>query len=624
MALGIGTGRGAEAAPLDADTAAVVERHLAVHVSAAPRVEIPAGDARFIVHRVELPPGLRGLDARAVEARVTRVAAPRGVVVHGWADRMQIEGGVATWVVLIHVEPGLQPGLGAGGDVRYDLNFIERRGLGNSLHRQTVTTQVDVVAPTFTEQGLARDFAGYRQHRARALRAAERMRAIRYELRFEDQGPIPPTGRLKERGLAIVQAFLQSRHRAFVAERRLDQARRFGTGEVRELAAVYWQNRDRRDDALADVPNIPLVAPPGPETSQPTEEGVLAPIATYTPGTDRPEPSTGASGSVDPAHGGASTDGAQRERASEPVTEATGSPRTEPDAELRAPAERAPSKTWPAHRRPLTLDDPNIAFGGGARFIYAEARVRESATAAAVFYFAQAALTKNLGVEATVPTQYVSLDDVDAESVYTNGNPLLAVKYRFHLPAWGGNRPALTARARVGFPFSPPSKLRPSDFFAEDLTQQVYFVDTYAFLADFWDTGVGASWAWDLGPLSFDAQLYFDYFLPLDDEETGLFAVAYGGAVGYAPVPWISGWAEARATSLLTGFSRSEAVAYFGLRGRFWRVFEPAAFVGIPVGSIAETSSVQIGAELRLSHDVLAGSESDRGAPRPIDAGGRR
>lgn len=112
------------------------------------------------------------------------------------------------------------------------------------------------------------------------------------------------------------------------------------------------------------------------------------------------------------------------------------------------------------------------------------------------------------------------------------------------------------------------------------------------------------------------AQLYLDYLFPLDEDERDLVALAYGAGVGYAPVEWIAAWVEGRATSLLTGFSRTELVAYAGARTRLWDWFEPAVFVGLPVGSIADTSSVQLGAEVRVAWDRLGGARASS-ADRP-------
>jgi hypothetical protein len=626
LGCGLASGAAAMAAPASAtspEARAAIEAHVAPTTPAGPRLELAAGDTRFVVHRVVLPDALRGLDPQSVEARVTGVRTPSSVVVHTRADRFVVHEGVATWVVPIHVVVGAA----RGGDVRYDLNLIEREGLGNSIHRRTVRTHAVVVAPVFTRVGLARDFAGYRMHRARARRFAERLKTARLGLDLRDDGHIPPTGSLGAKGVELLSSFIRHRHRMHAAARHLDQARRTAPPDLRELAAQYWKHRNAPRAELGDLPAIPLAAEPKPaaepSSRDPNDDGVLAPITTYAPGSDRvreapdPAPPTPDPPGATPSRSEPAAASARNATPRSPVTESFGRDDEGPDAELRREGRQPEGRAGvPAQRRGLTLDDPNIGFGGSARFTWAEARVRETATAAAVFFFAQAALTKRLGLEVTVPTQYVSLHDIEAESVYANGNPLVAAKYRLHLPAWAGRRPALTLRARLGIPWSPPSKLRPSDFLAEDLTRQVHFVDTWAFLPDYWNTGIGGSLAWELGPVSMQTQLYLDYLFPLDEDERDLVALAYGAGAGYAPVEWITGWVEGRATSLLSGFSRTELVAYAGARARLWGWFEPAVFVGLPVGSIADTSSVQLGAEVRVAWDLLD-AERSSSAERP-------
>lgn len=609
-------------AQLSDEVLAAIEARVAPTVPASPTLELAAGDTRFVVHRAALPPRLRDLDLDDVEAHVYAVRTPRTVVVHPRADRLAVRDGVLVWVVPIHAAVTAD----AGGDVEYELDLMERRGLGDSLLRMSARTRVEVIATRqLTRSDLARDFAGYRRHRARARAAAKRLGAVGVRVSLEEDGPLPPTTTLRARGLALLRGFISDRYRMHAAARHLQHARRFAAPELQALAGSFWRQRYAPRARLGALAQIPLLPPdgakpepgPGPEppaasTSEPAEDGVLEPLATFTPGSERPEvaededpfrPPAPEPPPPDPEE--ASATGASP--GVPPVTEATGRPGREADTELRrAAAGDDEPETIPNQRRGLTLDDPNVGFGGSVRFTWAEARVRESATTAALFFFTQAALTRDLGVEVTVPTQYVSLHDIDAESVYANGNPLLAAKYRFHLPAWAGSAPALTIRARLGVPWSPPSKLRPSDFLAEDLSRQVHFVDTWAFLPDFWDVGAGASLSWGFEGLTLQSQLYLDYLFPLDEAERDLVALSYGAGVGYAPWRWISGWVEARATSLLTGFSRTEMVAYAGARARLWDLLEPAVFVGVPVGSIADTSSVQLGAELRIAYDRAA------------------
>lgn len=610
---------GAAAAQSSPAELEAIEERLVSIVPSRPELEVERGGTRFVEHRVRLPASLRDLTEAEVEPRVTGISTPRSVGVAPQPDLFALRDGVMRWLVVLHVAPDAAPGESVA--VRYELNLIERGGIGNSRARSMVRAQVRVTEARVQPRDLALDFAGHRRHRARAAQIARRMASVGFRLDLDESASIPSMDRLKPKGVALVRQFVRERHRMNVAARHLAAARRASDPELREIAEAYWRNRDRPPSAWRGVPEISLLedpADPTPKSSE-TDEGVLAPIATYTPGTDRPDPPP-----ASPAPSGPSEDEAPTEaERPPPVTGGAGASVADPDAELRRERAGEAAPTLPAYRRGLTLADPNIAFGGSVRLVWAEATVREKALAAAIFYQAQAALTRDLGVEVTVPTQLVSLRDVNAEGVYTNGNPLVALKYRFHLPRWGRRRPALTARARLGVPFSPPSKLPPSDITAEEFTQQVYFVDTWAFLADYWTTGIGASLGWAHRFVSVSAELHLDYHAPLDEDDLGLFTVSYGAGVGLSPVEWITGWAEARATSLVTGLARTEMMAYLGARSRFFGAFEPGAYLGVPIGSIADASSLHVGVDVRISFDREARAGRRRLSAPNAPRGGR-
>ena len=61
---------------------------------------------------------------------------------------------------------------------------------------------------------------------------------------------------------------------------------------------------------------------------------------------------------------------------------------------------------------------------------------------------------------------------------------------------------------------------------------------------------------------------------------------------------------EARGTTLISGPVRNEWFLNVGARGRLMGLLEPALWIGIPIGSISRTSSIQLGAEIRVSYDV--------------------
>ncbi len=571
-------------AAVDPELMQAIDARLEQRVAAAPSIAIPAGDTLFVVHEVPAPREARSLSD--YEARLTGVVSPRGARVHPRADSVRAaRNGRMRWVVVVHAEPGSS----GKGTLKYELNLVERKGMGNSVFRNAFRSELTITRREASEQDLVRDFTGYRIYRARAIRSLKALRKLGLRVKLDEDEPIPPTGRLRPEDLALLTRFEQSRTRMWVAYRHLDQSRRFGRTDEKAIASAYWPNLNRPKSEWAGMPAIALeVTPPPPDQplSRESEAGILAPIATYEPGSEGP-----------------ATPNASRGPTPDEVL--PGEAERRPEARVEAEPTRAPqSDRLPSYRRGLVLDDPNVGFGGGARFFFADAQTDERASTMALFYFAQAAATSDLGIEFTVPTQFVSLTDIDADNVYAAGNPLLAVKYRFHLPPLEGRRPALLAKMRFGMPISPPHKLRPSDFTAEQFTQPVYFVDTYAFLADYYDVGLGSSFVWSHGMLYVAAQLFLDYYIPLDSENQDLLALGYGASVGVLPWSWLGAFAEARATSLLTGLSRTEMVGYFGLRGVFWKVFQPAAFVGIPAGSIADVSTVQVGFELQATYDV--------------------
>ena len=41
-----------------------------------------------------------------------------------------------------------------------------------------------------------------------------------------------------------------------------------------------------------------------------------------------------------------------------------------------------------------------------------------------------------------------------------------------------------------------------------------------------------------------------------------------------------------------------------GVRGRLMELLEPALWIGIPIGSISRSTSVTVGAEIRVNYDI--------------------
>ncbi|MEL6188127.1 MAG: hypothetical protein AAFU79_26175, partial [Myxococcota bacterium] len=67
------------------------------------------------------------------------------------------------------------------------------------------------------------------------------------------------------------------------------------------------------------------------------------------------------------------------------------------------------------------------------------------------------------------------------------------------------------------------------------------------------------------------------------------------------------------------GPARTELQVYGGVRSRLFDFVEPALWVGYPIGSAAEVTGLQVGAELRFSYDVraiieLGGQRRDTGS----------
>lgn len=597
-------------ADLDPELERAIDARLEHRVPATPSLRLAPGDTLLVEHTFTVDAArLGGRAVTGVEAIVVDAVTPVGVTVDDRADAITWKARGAALqvraVVAVHADPVRM----AGGPVRYSVALIERKGLGNTLTKAPFRARVQRVPARVTPTELARDFYGYRLYRNRALR--KRAVLARQGLRVGLSGRVPALARASPRTVLAVREFERDRRRMAIALRHLEAARRSGQPELARQATRYLDNRDRPQRDWVDVPDVPLLAPartepeapeaePEPEfseTSEPDESGVLEPITTYQPGTEGP-----------------------REPQSEPEPQLQRPPPLDPviiDSSEERKADRSVSATLPGEFREedlpnvprgLRLEDPNVGFGGGARFVWAETELQESATSAAVFYFAQAALTRRLGLEATLPSQFVDLDGIRSESVYAAGNPMFALKYRFFLPEVEGRKPVLTLRARYAFPLAPPHKLRPTDITAETFTQQAFVVDTWAFLPEHHDLGVGTSFGWQVGWFTVSGQLHVDLFVPTEDTGLGeFFTLGWGMGVGALPFgDQVGGFAELRGVTFLRGTGRTEALTDIGIRGYLFDWLEPAVFLGLPIGSVAGRTSPQLGIELRIQSDAVA------------------
>lgn len=624
----------AEARPLSPAELAVVEARLARVEPSGAKHSLAAGDTVVLERAVDVKGGRITGPATDYEGLVTGVVSVEGVVVHPRVDSVRLEpspsGTKVVFRYVIHADPDAR----GGGRVKLTLSLVERRGLANLLAKQEVTHWVAVVNADPSPRDLAASFHGYRhfaalaqQDRALLARAGVQV-SLREDVRF------PPLNRASPKVTAKVFEFIQHQHRLWAAHRQLVAASQSRNPEVANAGRAYLSALDAPDEGLSGLPAVSLVesaAPPPPREAPVTR---LEPTASEPVGDVGGGPAGAGGDTLSPVSSYDSTGDSDPEdtlpsrRATEELSPEERAPPPAPAAPAPAPkpAEEEPEDPAlveltddpfadggvrryiriPSYNRGLVLDDPNIAHGGAFRMAWANAQVRVPAVASAFFFEAQFALTRSIGVELTVPTQFVDVDVEGARSVYGLGNPLLAAKWRLFLPDVLGRRPALTLRARVGIPLSPLHSVPPS-WVAEDFTREAHFADTYAFFLEKTDVGLGASVAWQYKLFYLGAQLYTDYFIPVSDalDRSHFLTFNYGLSLGALPFGDLVGfYAEARATSLLAGPGRTEFFTYFGARARLFEHLEPAVWVAVPLGSVRNASPYQIGAELRFSYDL--------------------
>ncbi len=625
----------AGARPLTPEEKKVVGQRLARVGNARDELTIEEGDTLFVVHRVRLPAGKLTGQASDYVPIVDGVVGPRGISVDERVDQVTVRpsrrGGVD---VSFRYAVSVAPGTRRGGRIQLKLKLIERKGIGDLKLQVAMGHLIKVRRPKPSAVDVTADFHGYRIYKKLAAERIQELAAQRIAgLQLKAGDPLPPLNTLSPAQVEQVFEFDRWRRRLWIAYRHLVTASKVGDRSVSSLAQRYLSQLDEPDASLAGLPDVPLVPGAAPivgqaavETLAPTAEGPAAPPPT--PPSPSPPPSGGSGGGtgdvvvLQPLGEGGDSG---RPPASPPPrrpTEDLSEP--PPAAPIRAPdrddptaaveaiggrrettAPESNTERLPPHPRFLSLEDPNISYGGSVRAIYAEVVTSAKARVPALFVGAQAGLTDDLGVELSVPIALVDLDVAEARNVVKVGNPLLTAKYRLRLPEVMERRPALTLGARWAIPVSPLSGVPPTSYDAEDFSRPAYFADPWAFLLERNGFGLVTATSWELGILHLGGQVSFDYFIPVDGATgANLPILGFGAGAGVHPFgPVIGAYAELRGTSVLVGPGRTELFAYLGARAEIaW--LEPALWVALPIGSVGAVGSLQFGAELRIAYDL--------------------
>ena len=640
--------------PLTPQEQRAIEQRIAPERPSKPKLSLTEGDTVFFKHTIVLKAGrLRGSVAD-YEGLVTGIVSPSGVVVHPRLDSFQLDTRGAQHKVHVVYAMHVTPGTSNGGRVQMTLSVVERKGLANVIAKQRMTHWVSVQQKVPSQRDLRADFEGYRRFAvsARADRKTLARRGVKVS--FKDNGRMPALNRAGAKTALRAYRFDQVRRRMWAAQRHLVTATRSPNRDIAKSAKIYLANLDTPTAQLKGLPSVSLVetappppppkATPGPvETLEPVSSqaasgstsggspDALAPVASYDPNSEQREPTSSLPPSRTPRPDPPPSAAAE---APPPAPNPTGNAsEPDPDGVVSERSDDILSSNGvrryiriPSYNRGLVLDDVNIAHGAAFRTAWAHnVKVRENAIASAFFFEAQAAITRSVGIELTVPVEYVNVDQDRARSVFAMGNPLIAGKWRLYLPEVKGRQPALTLRTRFGLPISPLHPIKPTSLglpAAEDFSREAHFADTYAFFLEKANVGLGASMAWRWNILRLGAQLYTDYFIPLGsaEDQTDFMTLNWGASVGAFPWGDIVGFfAEARAVSLFAGPGRTEFFTYLGARGRLAKMFEPALWITLPLGSVRNANTFQIGAELRFSYDVYdvvdPGGESRRDVP---------
>ena len=564
--------------------------------------------------------------------------SPKGVEVHRRVHDFELRrvGSEVEvrFIYAMHIDPGTL----TGGEVRLTLRLVERLGLANTVVQKNIKHKLRIASSKPSEREIAADFYGYRFYRRLAQRRSKALAKNGVRLSMKDQDRLPPLDRAPPKVAAQVLQFDRERRLFWVAHRHLIAAMRHPDPATQKLAQAYLRNLEKPRRQWQGVPSIGLVDRSSPPPASPRTGISDGAVTRLEPDSEQPINT--------PAPRRRSRPGPNQPQRLEPSTEyELGTeripPPPPPPAPPPAPAPPPPPPKLetvdedpdaviyeddpfgerslrrftriPSYYRSLVLEDPNIGFGGAVRAAIASVETRESADTVAIFYSAQAAITRDLGLELTIPTQYLDITsfpgDRNPPAQYEIGNPLVAVKYRFQLPKVQGRHPAFVLKARWGIPFSRLHRVPATGLIVEDFTREVNFADTYAFFLENHDIGLGGNFVWQWRWLYTGVQLFGDLFIPVGSasQDTVFSAISYGATVGALPFGDLVGFfVEGRGTSLLLGGGRNEFFTYLGARGRFLDMIEPAIWIGIPVGSIQDASPVQFGVELRFAYDLDA------------------
>lgn len=560
--------------------------------SYAPRLVLERGETALIERKTEIKSLRLTRPISDLEGIVTGVTAPRGIVVHTRIDEVRFESKGPTTAITFRYAIHAEPDAKRGGEVRFTLALVERVGLVNTIATISSRHALTLKKTAKTKEAdLTLYLSSYRANLDKARERQSWLRRAGIVAPLEEEFSTLDLHDVDAATAEVAHEFLRARRRMGVELRHLRAAATNRNKKIARLARNYLDLAKQ-----TEIERPERVEPIGGE-SEGGEGRPATPVAKYVLGSEgagndeeRPKHETAPSPTIE-------------DRTIEP-----------PPLETREDRSQQKRSARP-YPRGLVLDDPNVGHSVGVRFGIANVRLRESALVPVFFLHGQVSLTSAAGLEFTVPASYVSADLDRARGVFGMGNPLIAGKYRFHLGEIDGRMPVLTLRARWGLPLSGRHPIPPSTQLAsEDFSFPPYFADTYAFLLEKADVGLGFSIAWQVGPIYLGAQLYGDIFFPVEraQDQLSFFGLGYGGSVGIQPFDSFRAYAEARGTSLFTGPGRTEVFGYLGARGRFFDLLEPALWVSLPFGSVANVSGLQLGADLSIAYDVgdLLPSES--------------
>ena len=605
----------AEARPLDRAEKKAIGQRIARVVNYRRTLKVEEGDTIFVVRRVKLPKSKISGDPAEYEGIVSSVRTPKGIEVDERIDEVKIRPVRKDRVeITFRYALSALPGTTKGGEVNLKLKLIKRTSLGDPVLTVPLRHLITVRPPKPTESELAADFFGYRIYRNLCDERLIDLGKRGVEgLTLRAGARLPPMMKLERKTADEVYEFDKWRRRMWIAYRHIVVAKKSPNRDIATLAQKYASLLNVPDSDITGLPAVPIV----PGTEAPTIEGSTAatPTATAEPEAEpKREPKPGEIETLQPVTRRERPTPTEPPRRRDDPPPRTKTPKPVPGDEAK-PVVAEPQDEYigiieipiPSHPRFLTLDDPNVGYGGAFRVSYARVSTLETAKVPAAFISAQVALIPDLGVEMMLPIAFVDLDVERAKTLTTVGNPLIAVKYRLHLPAVLERRPVAMLRARWAIPVSPISTIPPTALAAEDFTLPAHFADTSAFLLEKHAFGLAAATSWELGIVHAGAQLNLDYLSAVQGslQDSSFFAMGYGGAVGVRPWGDIVGaYLEFRGATLLVGPRRSELFTYLGVRGRFFDLVEPAAWVSLPLGSSAGTNTIQFGGELRFEYDV--------------------